>query len=329
MKKNKEAIFTISLDFELYWGMRDKSSIEQYSKNLDGVEEAINQLLKTFTQNSIHATWATVGFLFYDVENLKNSFPNKLPQYKNSKLSPYSYIERNSHLEKKYHSAQEIIKNISNDKNQEIATHTFSHYYCLEEGQTKEEFYADIQQAIKTIKDETGEKTYSLVFPRNQWKEEYLSVLSKLDILSYRGTEKSWIYDPKNEENNFILKRAVKLLDTYINISGHNTYSLDELKANTPFNIPASRFLRPVSKKLSFLEGMKLNRIKNSMTHAAKNRELFHLWWHPHNFGVDLESNLEFLNKILEHYKYLNKKYNMKSLNMKEVSLQLRGKNES
>jgi peptidoglycan/xylan/chitin deacetylase (PgdA/CDA1 family) len=309
--------------------MRDKTTIENYSNNLGGVEQAIDKILKAFNQHNIHATWATVGFLFYDIIKLKNNLPKKLPKYKNKDLNPYSYINKNNNLDEKYHFAQHIIKKIVNNKNQEIATHTFSHYYCLEDGQTREEFYSDIEQAIKTIKDNTGNKTYSLVFPRNQWNEDYLSVLSELDILCYRGNEKSWIYNAVNEENNIILRRAVRLLDSYINISGHNTYSLDELRTDKLFNIPSSRFLRPVSKKLSFLETMRLNRIKKSMTYAAKNGELFHLWWHPHNFGADLEANFQFLSKILEHFKDLKNQYNMQSLNMKEVSFLLGGNNES
>ena len=56
------------------------------------------------------------------------------------------------------------------------------------------------------------------------------------------------------------------------------------------------------------------------MTYAAKNNELFHLWWHPHNFGKDIFNNISFLNKILEHYNTLQFKYGMKSFNMKEVA---------
>ena len=38
------------------------------------------------------------------------------------------------------------------------------------------------------------------------------------------------------------------------------------------------------------------------MTFAAKTGSNYHLWWHPHNFGKDLEANLKFLEKILQHY---------------------------
>jgi len=331
MIEHKQGVFTVSLDFELYWGMRDKRTLANYSENLLGVEKAIYRMLSLFDEFNIHVTWATVGFLFYDsVENLKKNLPLKKPNYTNKELSPYTYINSSKLLEKKYHFAEEIVKKIVSTKNQEIGTHTFSHYYCLESGQTKDEFLADLLYAVNVTEKKVNQRVYSLVFPRNQWNEEYLSVVSKVGILSYRGNEKSWIYSASNKENDFFLKRVGRLLDTYIKISGHNTYSLDDLKSNSGLlNIPSSRFLRPVSSKLAFLEKIRLKRIKNSMTYAAKNGELFHLWWHPHNFGTNLEKNLQFLSEILEHFKYLEKKYAMKSLNMKEISLELVDKNEN
>ena len=71
--------------------------------------------------------------------------------------------------------------------------------------------------------------------------------------------------------------RIYRLLDTYFNISGHNTYDLNA--KNGVFNVASSRFLRPYSKKLKILEPLKIARIKKSMTHAAKNHEVYHLWF--------------------------------------------------
>ena len=56
------------------------------------------------------------------------------------------------------------------------------------------------------------------------------------------------------------------------------------------------------------------------MTHAAKNREMIHLWWHPHNFGKNITENFLFLNEIIDHYQFLNKKYGMESMNMREIA---------
>jgi peptidoglycan/xylan/chitin deacetylase (PgdA/CDA1 family) len=317
----EKGIFTISLDFELYWGMRDKVTLDNYSENLSGAEISISEMLKSFVKYDIHATWATVGFLFFNnKKELENNLPTSQPSYNKEQFNPYKYIKKSDTLEQKYHFAPNSVDCIVNTKNQEIATHTMSHYYCLENGQIKQEFYDDLKKAIEIISNKTNNNTYSLVFPRNQWNDDYLAVLSELKILGYRGNEKSWIYKAVNQEDENKVRRAVRLLDAYFNISGHNTYTLKELSLEQPYNIPSSRFLRPYSKKLSFMEGIRLRRIKNSMTYAAKNNELFHLWWHPHNFGKDISSNISILNKILEHYKTLEHEYGMKSLNMKEVS---------
>ena len=54
----------VSLDFELYWGMQDCIELSKYENNILGARDAIPKMLNLFEQHSIHATWATVGYLF-------------------------------------------------------------------------------------------------------------------------------------------------------------------------------------------------------------------------------------------------------------------------
>ena len=83
--------FVISLDFELFWGVRDKRTIVNYGANIMGVRRAIPAMLDLFAQRQIACTWATVGFLFCaDKDELTASFPNLLPRYSDPRLSPYS-----------------------------------------------------------------------------------------------------------------------------------------------------------------------------------------------------------------------------------------------
>jgi hypothetical protein len=56
------------------------------------------------------------------------------------------------------------------------------------------------------------------------------------------------------------------------------------------------------------------------MTYAAKNNLIYHLWWHPHNFGAYQGENFAGLVKILNHYKRLNEKFGFASLSMGELS---------
>ena len=58
----------------------------------------------------------------------------------------------------------------------------------------------------------------------------------------------------------------------------------------------------------------------NEMTYAAKNNELYHLWWHPHNFGVNINENMDNLVTLLKHYQLLHTKYGFASLTMKEAA---------
>lgn len=315
--------FVISLDFELMWGVRDKKNIINYGDNIRGVHEVIPKTLEIFSKYNIKATFSTVGLLFFETKKeLIESIPKVKPKYTLSNLIPYGQYLNNigSNYEvDKYHFAPDLIKEIQKYPEQEIGTHTFSHYYCLEHGQNEFEFKADLESAIVIAKKYNITLT-SLIFPRNQANDDYLKLCLELGIFCYRGTEHSWLYKAKNGGEETKLRRMLRLLDAYVNISGHNCYSDMYLKSKMPVDIPSSRFLRPYSKKLRFFDKLRLNRIKSGMTYAAQNNLTYHLWWHPHNFGINQNENFVFLEKILQHYDELNKKYNFQSITMSNLA---------
>lgn len=321
----KRGNFVISLDFEIYWGVRDVLQLDQYCNHLLGVRKVIPGLLQLFKQYEIQATFATVGFLFFkDKEELLAGLPEKKPHYTDKHISPYedSFNEvGKDESEDPFHFAPSLIEKI-NAAGQEIGCQTFSHYYCLENGQTIEDFREDIK-AAKRIAAKRGVTLKSFVFPRNQYNEAYLKVCSEEGITSFRGNETSWLYTAKNAESETSFRRAIRLMDAYLNISGHHCYNPHYEKETHLCNIPASRFLRPYAKKAAFMDWLRLQRITNSMTHAAKNGLTYHLWWHPHNFGINLTENLSFLEKILQHYQKLNNKYSFSSVNMQKLAEQL------
>lgn len=317
----------ISLDFEKMWGVRDVKNVGQYLPNLYGVQEAIPAILSLFTQYQVHATFATVGFLFAkDKYELKRQIPAVKPTYNKPHLSPYiHHIDTVGENEKTdpLHFGWSLIEQIINTPNQELACHTFSHYYCLETGQTIEQFKADIDAAC-AIAAENNIKLESLVFPRNQFNAACIAIIAKRDFYAYRGNESSWLYQARTGESESNWRRAGRLMDSYFNLSGHNSYSWNELAGSRkPYNIPSSRFLRPFNKKMRFAEARRLRRILTDMTFAAKNNRIYHLWWHPHNFGKDLKENLNFLERIFQHYIYLENQYGFLSYTMKEVAEKL------
>lgn len=128
-----------------------------------------------------------------------------------------------------------------------------------------------------------------------------------------------WLYTASSGRSHKI-KRGLRLIDSYINLSGYHTYNTERCINDALINLPASRFLRPYSKKMALLDGLRLKRITKAMDEAAKNKKIFHLWWHPHNFGINISQNMMFLTKILEHFKLLEAKRGMACLNMGELS---------
>lgn len=317
----KNGSFVISLDFELMWGVLDKYSIGQYGQNIINVKIVVPELLKIFNEYNINSTFSIVGFLFFkDIDELKSNIPKKTPNYRNNKLSTYNIIKQNSDFViSEYYFAPDLINKIKEYSNHEIGTHTFSHYYCLEEGQSISEFESDILQAIE-IARKNDIKIKSIVFPRNQTNLNYLNICKNVGIICYRGNEKSWLYEAKKDQENNLLHRTLRFLDTYINITGHNCHKIQINNNELPINIPSSRYLRPYMSRLKYLDFLKLKRIKNDMTYAAKNNLTYHLWWHPHNFGKNIDENIFFLRKILNHYRILEKEYHFKSYTMSNLS---------
>jgi peptidoglycan/xylan/chitin deacetylase (PgdA/CDA1 family) len=169
---NTPGIFTISLDFELYWGVHDHRSLAAYARNLLGARYAIPRMLELFEHYGVHCTWATVGLLFFDRKaELMEHLPEPRPRYANPALSPYPRIGQIGPNERQdpYHCGLSLIEQIRDCPGQEIGTHTFSHYYCLEPGETEDgqceaTFRADLLAARRAA-ERLGITPRSLVFP--------------------------------------------------------------------------------------------------------------------------------------------------------------------
>lgn len=316
----------ISLDFELNWGVRDRIGLDAYAERLLGVRTAVPAMLELFARYGVHATWATVGLLFFrSKQELLQSVPEHLPAYCNPRLSPYPTLAEIGEDERSdpFHYAPSLIEMILSSPHQYIGTHTFSHYYSLAKGQDATAFAADLAAAVD-IASKWGLSLSSLVFPRNQVQPTYLSLLRQTGIFCYRGNPRSWLHQPAGDRIELRWKRFLRLIDNYVNLSGHHYCSWEEMRTEEPFNVRASRFLRPYSRRLRWLEALRCRRILAGMTKAAKAGQVYHLWWHPHNFGADVAENLRVLQKILAHYQRLQERYGMQSLSMEEVATRLR-----
>jgi len=118
--------------------------------------------------------------------------------------------------------------------------------------------------------------------------------------------------------------RGARLLDNYLNLSGSNGFTPHE--EGGLINCPSSRFLRPFSPRLARFENLRLRRIQGAMESAARAGRSFHLWWHPHNFGTNLQENLANLEALLRCHVALRDRYGVVPLTMGEVAARTLGK---
>ena len=315
--RNDNGALVISLDFELLWGVFDKFIHKDNNEYFLNTRNVIPEILRLFEQYGISCTWATVGMLFNENwDEWESNFPEILPEYYNIKLSAYEFGKsiRSTKTEALCF-APNIIRKIISTPNQEIATHTYSHYYCLESGQNLESFNADLKK-FKELASNFGAELKSLVFPRNQFNQDYLKACYNSGIRNVRSNPIDWYW--RDTEKDSLIRKVFRTGDAYA--GGFNkTYKFEDIESEiaSPRAQKASRLLRPHAG--NFLDGLKLNRIKSEMLYAARNNEIYHLWWHPHNFGNNPEKNITELIEILKCFKTCNEKYNFQSESMDSI----------
>jgi peptidoglycan/xylan/chitin deacetylase (PgdA/CDA1 family) len=318
----------ISLDFELHWGVRDHCGPDSpYYRNLLRERDVVLQTLELFEEFGIAGTWATVGFLFAGSRAELDTFrPSVLPWYDNVSLFPYAQVVGDNELSDPLHYAASLVESIKAAPRQEIATHTYSHFFCTEAGQNVEQFRADIAAACAIAKARNVELR-SIVFPRNQHNPDYDVVLREHRIIAYRGNPHSWMWRfADGEESEDLTKRAARLTDNYVSLTGDGAIAWQEvLQPSGLSNVRASYLLRPFVPALAALEPLRFRRLRRSIAAAARQKRILHLWWHPHNFGAYPQRSLAFLRRVLEEFVVYRDDYGMESLTMAEVADRARG----
>lgn len=313
----KNGYFVISLDFELLWGLAGWTveEIRRYQPRAEGAVAALRRIVELLSRYGMKCSVAHVGAMdYHSVEELQSTSSGVRPHYANGMFSSYESLLPTIGVEfpPRLFFCPDVLEWLRGCDNVELCSHTFSHYYCLEAGQSAEEFEADVRRATEEARGK-GKPLRTIIFPRNQVSPEYLDICARYGLTHYRGNFENFLYRSETTPSRFDVRRVFRLLDTYVNLSGSNTYSPDKSRGEALRNVPGSRFLRPYTPALSWLEPLKVRRILKSMDHAARQGEVYHLWWHPHNFGLHAEESMRQLDRICRHFLSLRQRYQMES----------------
>lgn len=302
--KNKQGFFVLSLDFETMWGSIGSKDIQSFALRTAKEKEIFYKVNELFNEYGIHSTWAIVGAMACKtkeetISHLKNDI-----YYKKWNISIKDFIE-NAPTD---YFLSNLINKLSLEKNVEIASHTFTHSYFLDDSLSCDDLENELSVSKRILSSYGEIKT--IIFPRNQINPNVFPLMEKYDYSIMRA----------NQKRLFKNNRYLEYFNSIFPITNKTSYSPNKLFVDeyNILNIPASLFLR-FRKKNDFIHKLQIRRVKKEMRKSAKRGLVFHLWFHPHNLGLDVDNGINGLRQIFDFYSKMNEKHSYKSVNMREL----------
>jgi hypothetical protein len=315
----ENAVFCLSLDTELYWGMFPRMSLEEFNQTYHGTRDAIDHLLELLEGLGISASWNLVGALFYQEYQGENGqkFPRLArPKYKWYHEDWLSKMPLGSVETDPLWYGRDIVEKIKSCHwPQEIGLHGFTHMLWGDPGFTVENARSELSHALQAAA-EIGIRPRSFVFPDNQ--EAYHEVLAEFGFIAYRGRES------ESDEHPFLLEfsRPPKQLLAF-------TPRVWEPREKLPglWNIPASMFLPHFSFPYNFIPArQRVKRASKGIMQAVNQKKIFHLWFHPFNMGHETGTYLSVLESILEIARKQIQAGNMANMTMSQIATEAASK---
>ncbi|WPR76867.1 polysaccharide deacetylase family protein [Algoriphagus sp. NG3] len=313
-----KADLIISLDFELHWGRFDKYDLRDYQEYYTNALDCLPRILDLFERYSIRATWATVGMLMAENWEEWNEYaPEIQPDFCEKKYSAVEWGRQQMKNGSLGLFAPEMVNRIRLTPGQELASHTFSHFFTAVQGSTLSAFESDLRACRTIAKSKYGVDLESLVFPRNQYYPEVFNVAAKAGFSAVRTNPSDWFW--KETAHESLLKKIFRTGDTLFPLGKNTCFNLGDLESEPILQLPSSRLLRPY-RKGSIFNGRRISRIKGELENACIEGKCYHLWWHPHNFGHFPEENLAILEDLLIFIHELMESNRLQSISMKDAS---------
>lgn len=316
--KLEKGIFTISLDFELIWGTVDLFGVEEFREAVElERREVVDRLLELFNEFKIPATWCTVGHLFLDKceasENKKHAEVVR-PQHAWHEADWFTHDPCGDEENAPLFYGKSLVEKIKNNPvKQEIGSHSFSHIILGDKGCSKDAARTDVAECVK-VAENFDIKLNSFAFPRDQ--VGHLDILKEYGFTNYRGAIPKWY---EHGENRSIVKRLAHLFDVVTAATPPTV--LPEFEENGLINIPGSMIFFPMHGLRKHIPmSLRVKRARKGLDVAAKEKRIFHLWFHPTNMAFEIDKMFDGLREILKYAAELREQGLVETLSMSEIA---------
>ena len=298
--RKEKGYFIISVDVELAWGVCDKPINSVIRSAIDSERATIQRLLKIFSEFNISATWAVVGHLLL-TECLWEGHvvhPEIARPVIKGSSSDWFFQHPKSAVDACWYGTEIISQICSIKPSQEIGSHSFAHMPYDEKRSNPAAVISDVERA-KQLHINANLPFEVFIFPRN--KVGFINVLAKAGILVYRGNTRRW-YDLAPR----ICQRPLRLINYIMAVTPPTV--MPTLDSYELVNVPDSMLLLSRNGLRRLVPSQNLIKMGIAgLNRAARNGEVFHLWFHPINFAYETYTQFHILENILEHAQTLIK----------------------
>ena len=316
-------VFTLSLDFELMWGTLDVAGPERFRKACE-LERAlvIDRLLNLFTEFDISATWCVVGHLFLDhcaPRDGINHPDNARPSHAWADGDWFKHDPCGSEQTAPLFFGRSLIEKIrACPTPQEIGSHSFSHVIFGDEGCSRQVAESELEMCVALARAMEIDLR-SFAFPRNQ--VGHLDVLRRHGISCYRGPEPNWYSSSKLPH---AVKRLAHLWDVIT--AARPPVVMPETDEEGLLNIPGSMIYFPAHAwRRAIPISLRVKRAVKGLEAAARQKRVFHLWFHPINMADRMDAMFAGLRSILKRACELRERGEIAVLPMGAFASEARG----
>jgi peptidoglycan/xylan/chitin deacetylase (PgdA/CDA1 family) len=294
----ERGVFTLSLDFELIWGTVDLDGPEPFRRACEVEREiVVDRLLALLAEFEIPATWCIVGHLFLSACAPQNGIKHPdivRPSHSWSKGDWFAHDPSGSEqTDPIFYGASLVDKIAACPIPQEIGCHSFSHVIFGDEGCSRETAVSELAECVRLAR-QRGLTLQSFAFPRN--RVGHLDVLREYGLTCYRGPEPVWYERPRVPHR---IRRLGHLADVVM--ARRPPVVLPEESSEGLWNIPGSMLYFPMHGHRRHIPmSVRVRRAVKGVERAARERKIFHLWFHPTNLADEPEAMFQGLRSIFE-----------------------------
>jgi peptidoglycan/xylan/chitin deacetylase (PgdA/CDA1 family) len=285
--------FVVSIDTELAWGEAHRRDGSQRGHRFDAERPVIAAILDLFTRYRIAATWAIVGHLFLDAcgDDGGDPHPDLVPPAYDWLDEGWLAVDPRSTIEAAPHwYGRDIVDAVlACPVPQEVGSHSFSHVIVDDPACTPEVFGSELAAAGRVAADR-GVELRSFVYPRNSIGQ--IERLAEHGYRSYRGGRPAAPFAGRRGWQ----RRALSLVDKLRPLPGSAT--LPARHGSGVWNVPQTYLFAPATTGRRLPPALWARRPRARLRQAARDRSLFHLWFHPYNVTADPERALAALEVV-------------------------------